>query len=417
MGLLGGAYQTGGSPYPSADPRQRGGMVTHGSKASPDPRRNDSAGYSSSQWSAYGGGAARYDSRPSVVGSNGLNFFQNIGLQGTVNQARNDAFNSLMGANAVQLGELASTANQARLQLQYQGALNGNAERAARADYDTNLANLNLNRMSNEVDRAAAARASGDIDAAYNLDYERYLRNWEYTQKARTLSEQAFLADLGWLDTQSNKLGADYQFAERGFDNQADDAAMDRDARAQQIREQMATGGGGFTQGIRFDTDMSNRAFASENEKISLGRARNKSDYDFGLAGIANDRAGLNNARDKANLNFERDFNLMNADLKQAGLTRDQQKAAARDRSAQLDIMAAKFGVDANALAANLNLTLEQMGLQHQLTVGKLFDVIATGNRQQQALVNSIAQQAGNAAKSKGAAVFAGMAKGNQKKK
>ena len=305
-----------------------------------------------------------------------------------------DTFNGLMAANASQMAGFGNSVADANRKLAYQPALYGNSRNALTNSYNQGVQNININRIGNAIDQGAAQRDYDYYGDVYNNTLKGYLTNYDFLNQQQGFATRDYSTDWDFLNQQAAKSTEDLGFRDRGFDNQLADAGMAQQARDQQIREAIATGGGGLTQGIGADRKQSNYLFDAAGRDIGLQREQSRSDYGFEQSGISRDRTKLQTGydRDIAGLNNQRAN--MNIDLERSGLDRDQQQAQANDRLGQLRLESERYNVDQDALESNLQNQLERLGLENQLSTGQLLDAIRNGNAQQQQLAQQIFMQA-----------------------
>ena len=305
-----------------------------------------------------------------------------------------DTFNGLMAANASQMAGFGNSVADANRKLAYQPALYGNSRNALTNSYNQGVQNININRIGNAIDQGAAQRDYDYYGDVYNNTLKGYLTNYDFLNQQQGFATRDYSTDWDFLNQQAVKSTEDLGFRDRGFDNQLADAGMAQQARDQQIREAIATGGGGLTQGIGADRKQSNYLFDAAGRDIGLQREQSRSDYGFEQSGISRDRTKLQTGydRDIAGLNNQRAN--MNIDLERSGLDRDQQQAQANDRLGQLRLESERYNVDQDALESNLQNQLERLGLENQLSTGQLLDAIRNGNTQQQQLAQQIFMQA-----------------------
>lgn len=331
-------------------------------------------------------------SRPPTVPNSGDLIVKTPGVDYA--NALTSTFNGLMASNASQMAGFRNSVDAANRQLAYQPALYGNSRNALTNTYNQGMQNLWLNRVGNAIDQNAAQRDNTYYGDVYNNTLKGYLTNYDYVNKQQGFVNRDFVADWDYLNQQQAKSTQDYGFRNEGFDNSLVDAGMAEQARAQQIREQLATGGGGWTSGVRSDKDQSDYMLASTQRDVGLNRRASASDYAFEQAGIGKDRTKLQTGYDASIAGFDNQRKNMNIDLERAGLDRNQQQAQANDRLQQLQLEAGRYSVDENALQANLQNQLERLGLENQLSTGQLLDAIRNGNAQQQQLAQQIFMQA-----------------------
>ena len=260
-----------------------------------------------------------------------------------------DTFNGLMAANAMQMAGFGNSVADANRKLAYQPALYGNSRNALTNSYNQGVQNININRIGNAIDQGAAQRDYDYYGDVYNNTLKGYLTNYDFLNQQQGFATRDYSTDWDFLNQQAAKSTEDLGFRDRGFDNQLADAGMAQQARDQQIREAIATGGGGLTQGIGADRKQSNYLFDAAGRDIGLQREQSRSDYGFEQSGISRDRTKLQTGydRDIAGLNNQRAN--MNIDLERSGLDRDQQQAQANDRLGQLRLESERYNVDQDA--------------------------------------------------------------------
>lgn len=381
MGVLSSAYAAQSGP-PNAYPTNTKQGGTGGS----------SSRTSSSVPSIGLGSVPGPSSRPPTVPNSGDLIVKTPGVDYA--NALTSTFNGLMASNASQMAGFRNSVDAANRQLAYQPALYGNSRNAEMNTYNQGMQNLWLNRVGNAIDQNAAQRDNTYYGDVYNNTLKGYLTNYDYVNKQQGFVNRDFVADWDYLNQQQAKSTQDYGFRNEGFDNSLVDAGMAEQARAQQIREQLATGGGGWTSGVRSDKDQSDYMLASTQRDVGLNRRASASDYAFEQAGIGKDRTKLQTGYDASIAGLDNQRANMNIDLERAGLDRNQQQAQANDRLQQLQLEAGRYSVDENALQANLQNQLERLGLENQLSTGQLLDAIRNGNAQQQQLAQQIFMQA-----------------------
>lgn len=305
-----------------------------------------------------------------------------------------DTFNGLMAANASQMAGFGNSVADANRKLAYQPALYGNSRNALTNSYNQGVQNININRIGNAIDQGAAQRDYDYYGDVYNNTLKGYLTNYDFLNQQQGFATRDYSTDWDFLNQQAAKSTEDLGFRDRGFDNQLADAGMAQQARDQQIREAIATGGGGLTQGIGADRKQSNYLFDAAGRDIGLQREQSRSDYGFEQSGISRDRTKLQTGYDRDIAGFDNQRKNMNIDLERSGLDRDQQQAQANDRLGQLRLESERYNVDQDALQANLQNQLERLGLESSLSTGQLLDAIRSGNTQQQQLAQQIFMQA-----------------------
>lgn len=381
MGVLSSAYTAQSGP-PNAYPTNKKQGGTGGS----------SSRTSSSVPSIGLGSVPGPSSRPPAVPNPNDIIVQNPGADYA--KSLTDTFNGLMAANASQMAGFGNSVADANRKLAYQPALYGNSQDALTNAFNQGVANININRIGNAIDQGAAQRDYDYYGDVYNNTLKGYLTNYDFLNQQQGFATRDYSTDWDFLNQQAAKSTEDLGFRDRGFDNQLADAGMAQQARDQQIREAIATGGGGLTQGIGADRKQSNYLFDAAGRDIGLQREQSRSDYGFEQSGISRDRTKLQTGydRDIAGLNNQRAN--MNIDLERSGLDRDQQQAQANDRLGQLRLESERYNVDQDALQANLQNQLERLGLESSLSTGQLLDAIRSGNTQQQQLAQQIFMQA-----------------------
>lgn len=381
MGVLSSAYAAQSGP-PNAYPTNTKQGGTGGS----------SSRTSSSVPSIGLGSVPGPSSRPPAVPNPNDIIVQNPGADYA--KSLTDTFNGLMAANASQMAGFGNSVADANRKLAYQPALYGNSRNALTNSYNQGVQNININRIGNAIDQGAAQRDYDYYGDVYNNTLKGYLTNYDFLNQQQGFATRDYSTDWDFLNQQAVKSTEDLGFRDRGFDNQLADAGMAQQARDQQIREAIATGGGGLTQGIGADRKQSNYLFDAAGRDIGLQREQSRSDYGFEQSGISRDRTKLQTGydRDIAGLNNQRAN--MNIDLERSGLDRDQQQAQANDRLGQLRLESERYNVDQDALESNLQNQLERLGLENQLSTGQLLDAIRNGNTQQQQLAQQIFMQA-----------------------
>ncbi len=381
MGVLSSAYTAQSGP-PNAYPTNTKQGGTGGS----------SSRTSSSVPSIGLGSVPGPSSRPPTVPNSGDLIVKTPGVDYA--NALTSTFNGLMASNASQMAGFRNSVDAANRQLAYQPALYGNSRNALTNTYNQGMQNLWLNRVGNAVDQGAAQRDNTYYGDVYNNTLKGYLTNYDYVNKQQGFVNRDFVADWDYLNQQQAKSTQDYGFRNEGFDNSLVDAGMAEQARAQQIREQLATGGGGWTSGVRSDKAQSDYMLDATKRDVGLNRRASASDYAFEQTGIGKDRTKLQTGYDASIAGLDNQRANMNLDLERAGLDRNQQQAQANDRLQQLQLEAGRYSVDENALQANLQNQLERLGLENQLSTGQLLDAIRNGNTQQQQLAQQIFMQA-----------------------
>lgn len=324
MGLLSGAYSPPG-------PAPRAGTQTSTSGTSSHAPAVGTYGSS-----AYSGRTAGQGAYQPVGQSSPSNYFgysadaaeRNIALRNQ--QTLSDAYNAIMGANAVQLAGFQGNVDQANLRLGHNGAIYANDQTALRNAYNENMALANIDTMSNAVDRQGIPRDLAYLNSIWGNDFAKYLADYAYTNNQK---------DWAWQDRWL-------------ADATVEGANADR---AQQIREALATGGGGFTEGIRYDTGANRR-------DLELGWRQGKQNFDQTMGGILHNQQGLDQT------------------LSRNQIEHDQAVAQKQQQSQHLDLDAAKIGVSKDALVKQYNQQLELLGLQNVIKIGDLLAAIKEGN-------------------------------------
>lgn len=381
MGVLSSAYAAQSGP-PNAYPTNTKQGGTGGS----------SSRTSSSVPSIGLGSVPGPSSRPPAVPNPNDIIVQNPGADYA--KSLTDTFNGLMAANASQMAGFGNSVADANRKLAYQPALYGNSRNALTNSYNQGVQNININRIGNAIDQGAAQRDYDYYGDVYNNTLKGYLTNYDFLNQQQGFATRDYSTDWDFLNQQAAKSTEDLGFRDRGFDNQLADAGMAQQARDQQIREAIATGGGGLTQGIGADRKQSNYLFDAAGRDIGLQREQSRSDYGFEQSGISRDRTKLQTGYDRDIAGFDNQRKNMNIDLERSGLDRDQQQAQANDRLGQLRLESERYNVDQDALQANLQNQLERLGLESSLSTGQLLDAIRSGNTQQQQLAQQIFMQA-----------------------
>ena len=381
MGVLSSAYAAQSGP-PNAYPTNTKQGGTGGS----------SSRTSSSVPSIGLGSVPGPSSRPPTVPNSGDLIVKTPGVDYA--NALTSTFNGLMAANASQMAGFRNSVDAANRQLAYQPALYGNSRNAETNTYNQGVQNININRIGNAIDQGAAQRDYDYYGNVYNNTLKGYLTNYDFLNQQQGFATRDYSTDWDFLNQQAAKSTEDLGFRDRGFDNQLADAGMAQQARDQQIREAIATGGGGLTQGIGADRKQSNYLFDAAGRDIGLQREQSRSDYGFEQSGISRDRTKLQTGYDRDIAGFDNQRKNMNIDLERSGLDRDQQQAQANDRLGQLRLESERYNVDQDALQANLQNQLERLGLESSLSTGQLLDAIRSGNTQQQQLAQQIFMQA-----------------------
>lgn len=381
MGVLSSAYTAQSGP-PNAYPTNTKQGGTGGS----------SSRTSSSVPSIGLGSVPGPSSRPPAVPNPNDIIVQNPGADYA--KSLTDTFNGLMAANASQMAGFGNSVADANRKLAYEPALYGNSRNALTNSYNQGVQNININRIGNAIDQGAAQRDYDYYGDVYNNTLKGYLTNYDFLNQQQGFATRDYSTDWDFLNQQAAKSTEDLGFRDRGFDNQLADAGMAQQARDQQIREAIATGGGGLTQGIGADRKQSNYLFDAAGRDIGLQREQSRSDYGFEQSGISRDRTKLQTGYDRDIAGFDNQRANMNIDLERSGLDRDQQQAQANDRLGQLRLESERYNVDQDALQANLQNQLERLGLESSLSTGQLLDAIRNGNTQQQQLAQQIFMQA-----------------------
>lgn len=381
MGVLSSAYTAQSGP-PNAYPTNKKQGGTGGS----------SSRTSSSVPSIGLGSVPGPSSRPPAVPNPNDIIVQNPGADYA--KSLTDTFNGLMASNAMQMAGFQNSVGAANRKLAYEPALYGNSRNALTNSYNQGVQNININRIGNAIDQGAAQRDYDYYGDVYNNTLKGYLTNYDFLNQQQGFATRDYSTDWDFLNQQAAKSTEDLGFRDRGFDNQLADAGMAQQARDQQIREAIATGGGGLTQGIGADRKQSNYLFDAAGRDIGLQREQSRSDYGFEQSGISRDRTKLQTGYDRDIAGFDNQRKNMNIDLERSGLDRDQQQAQANDRLGQLRLESERYNVDQDALQANLQNQLERLGLESSLSTGQLLDAIRSGNTQQQQLAQQIFMQA-----------------------
>jgi hypothetical protein len=182
------------------------------------------------------------------------------------------------------------------------------------------------------ADRGLAAQPLLDANARQGLqiDFDRNMALNRLDLQANGVDQGGTLRDIDYY-------GNVYNNQVRQFLAGGADAEMAKQQREQQMREQLAVGGAGWTQGLTSDKKQSNYQ------------------YDATI-------------RD------------LNVDLERKGLDRDQQVAQANDRLKKLKLTAEGLNVSATALQRALQNQIDRLGLNGMLTVGQLMDQQAGAN-------------------------------------
>ena len=286
MGVLSSAYTAQSGP-PNAYPTNKKQGGTGGS----------SSRTSSSVPSIGLGSVPGPSSRPPAVPNPNDIIVQNPGADYA--KSLTDTFNGLMAANASQMAGFGNSVADANRKLAYQPALYGNSQDALTNAFNQGVANININRIGNAIDQGAAQRDYDYYGDVYNNTLKGYLTNYDFLNQQQGFATRDYSTDWDFLNQQAAKSTEDLGFRDRGFDNQLADAGMAQQARDQQIREAIATGGGGLTQGIGADRKQSNYLFDAAGRDIGLQREQSRSDYGFEQSGISRDRTKLQTGYDR----------------------------------------------------------------------------------------------------------------------
>jgi hypothetical protein len=303
-------------------------------------------------------------------------------------------YDALMAANASQFAGFRNSASQAQLGLQYQGALSTNSRNAAVNQFNQGIGELNLNRLGNAYQQQATGRDSQYYSNVYNNTYRQYLTDYDWTNQQEGFAGNDYNANSGFLNAQQTAAGQRNDLAIQGFGAQREDAGMAQMGREQAIREALATGGGGFTQGLRSDRQLSDYERTATDRDIGLAASLQATNYGEQTAGFGRDRALLDNGWNRDRAGFANARTNMNLDLERSNLNYEQQQGQIADRNAELALQAARFNLDEDAMRQNVENQLQRLGLENQMTSGQLLDAIRNGNAQQQQLAQQIFQQA-----------------------
>ena len=281
--------------------------------------------------------------------------------------------------------------------------------------YATGNAQIDLDYAGNAVDQAAARRQMGYYDDMYGIDQNRYNSAMAYQSGNQVFADGRYALagrDVA-LDDQTygiagERYGLQGQTHTSVLAQIANQAAMaqreafegNRDAGSQ------ATGAGAYTS-AGHGWDREDIASALGFRITDLGEQTKQEQVNRQQQGLDYDEAGIRNQRD--HIDYERqaiDYmsttsdiannkNNLTYDLAEAGLNKAEQQARLQDRLATLDIQAQRFGVNRQELQNKLQTALRNLGLDRQISMGQLTDMLSSNNANYSQLVMSILQQAG----------------------
>jgi len=321
----------------------------------------------------------------------------------------------MFDANAPQFQRFEEQAAYARDQNRWQNQGYDIDAQDYRNQYANANANIDLDYAGNRVEQNAARRQMGYYDQMYGVDQDRYNASMAYQQGNQVFADARFgLAgqDLA-LDDQAyglagERYGLQGQTHESVLAQIANQAAMaqrgafegNRDAASQ------ATGAGAFTS-AGHGWDREDIAAALGFKLTDLGEQTKQEQVNRQQQGVDYQEAGIRNKRD--HIDYERQAieymsttsdiannkNNLGFDLRESGLSHDEQVARLQDRLQTLDIQAQRFGLNRQELQNKLQTALQRLGLSRQISMGQLTDMLSSGNANYNQLVMQILQQAG----------------------
>lgn len=288
-------------------------------------------------------------------------------------------------------------------------------EQDYRNQYGTSNQQIDLDYAGNRVEQNAARRQMGYYDDVYGIDQQRYNAAMAYQSGNQVFADGRFNIagrDLALDDETYGIAGERYglqgqthtsvlaQIANQAAMAQREAFEGNRDAGSR------ATAAGAFTS-AGHGWDREDIAMALGFKLTDLGEQTKQEQVNRQQQGLDYDEAGIRNKRD--HLDYERQAieymsttsdiannkNNLTFDLQEAGLNKNEQQARLQDRLATLDIQAQRFGINRQELQNKLQTALRNLGLDRQISMGQLTDMLSSTNANYSQLVMSILQQAG----------------------
>jgi len=280
--------------------------------------------------------------------------------------------------------------------------------------YATGNAQIDLDYAGNRVEQNAARRQMGYYDDVYAIDQNRYNAAMAYQSGNQVFADGRFQIagqDLALDDKTYGIAGERYglqgqthtsvlaQIANQAAMAQREAFEGNRDAGSR------ATGAGAYTS-AGHGWDREDIASALGFRITDLGEQTKQEQVNRQQQGLDYDEAGIRNERD--HLDYQRQAieymsttsdiannkNNLTFDLQEAGLNKDEQQARLQDRLQTLDIQAQRFGINRQELQNKLQTALQNLGLDRQISMGQLTDMLSSNSFNQSQLVVSILQQA-----------------------
>lgn len=285
----------------------------------------------------------------------------------------------------------------------------------ARNQYATGNAQIDLDYAGNRVEQNAARRQIDYYDQMYGIDKARYDSEMAYQTGNQRFADARFgLAgqDLALDDEAYGLAGQRYglqgQTHESVLAQIANQAAMAQRAAFEGNRDaaSQATATGAFTS-AGHGWDREDIASALGFKLTDLGEQtkqeqvnRQQQGVDYAEAGIRNKRDHIDYQQEAINYmsqtsDIANRKNNLGFDLQEAGLTKEEQQARLQDRLQALDIQAQRFGINRQELQNKLQSALASLGLDRQISIGQMTDMLSSGNANYMQLVNEILRQAG----------------------
>jgi hypothetical protein len=280
---------------------------------------------------------------------------------GAVNGYVNDPFNLALRRNTDFYGieNAAFDRNAARLsgQLGQISAGYGQMAGSARTGYGLDMKLIDIARKGQGIDYDAIRRQQEYYRKTFGIQDTGFNEKYAFLGQNRGFARDAFRSQLEGLDAQGLQVG---EQTRRSLSALTGDAAA---------RGALVAGG---TQEKASDVATDER-FARD----SLARQRSDADLAF--------------RKEDAGLKFQQEEVLRDKELN--GLNTNEQIARLNDRQRQLDLEAAKLGVQADQLANNLQSTLARLNLDRVTSVGQIMDSLASNDLNRAQMARSIVQQ------------------------
>jgi len=280
--------------------------------------------------------------------------------------------------------------------------------------YGTGNQNIDLDYAQNGVDQAAANRQIGFYDQMYGVDVSRYNSDMAYQSGNQVFADGRYAIagqDLALDDKTYGIAGERYGLQGQTHNSVlaqiGNQAAMAQRTAFEDKRDTAsdATKMGAFTAaGHGWDREDISAALGFK--LTDLGEQTKQEQVNRQQQGLDYKEAGIRNERDHLDYDKEalaymqqtsdiaHNKDNLGYDLQEAGLNKDEQQARLRDRLQALDIQAQRLGVNRQELQNKLQTALANLGLDRQISMGQLTDMMNSANNGNNQLLNNIIQQA-----------------------